>query len=465
MNYQENLENLLQMIKYKSKENKVILKFNNEYKFFPFQTREPERPKFDLGFKKIVSEFSRTINNLTMDEEFTTNILFTQTLSNEKIECRDEEDKKYLEALLKDYLIDSDNELNVVHPYLYKYVSPTHNLSNSGEKAIAQFFTDVFFRDVPEFKDYFNKKDEEEYSQYNVLINMIIDSLPELQEKEYGTKYIPKLDYITEVFENDMLFALENKDFLNKNIENIFAYYYFYYITQLSLKLFDKEYTLDQCEEVYCLLESESGSRNRKSYTNGYKKIKDKTSSLLYKVYTIDYINKLLATKGLVFAELIDYFAKLDDEEQKEFLRVFREFIKIYSKTLNIEEEKIMDINELNFEELFEKLYETFLEISDQSPSSRYSKIFDELGKKYFLKHRGPLGYLLNMSQEMLLTITSLCIKEDKIALKDLFKEYEKRGIFFDNSSKSEVENLLTKLNYIDKKSDSGEAQYVRRIL
>ena len=65
----------------------------------------------------------------------------------------------------------------------------------------------------------------------------------------------------------------------------------------------------------------------------------------------------------------------------------------------------------------------------------------------------------------MLLTITTLCVKEEKIKLKDLFERYEERGIYFDNTSKSEVVNLLTKLNYIDKKSDSGEAQYVRRLL
>ena len=65
----------------------------------------------------------------------------------------------------------------------------------------------------------------------------------------------------------------------------------------------------------------------------------------------------------------------------------------------------------------------------------------------------------------MLLTITALCVKDDKMKLKDLFKEYEKRGLFFDKTSKFAVEELLTKLNYIDKKSDSGEAQYVRKFL
>ena len=65
----------------------------------------------------------------------------------------------------------------------------------------------------------------------------------------------------------------------------------------------------------------------------------------------------------------------------------------------------------------------------------------------------------------MLLVITTLCVKDEKLKLKQLFNEYEKRGIYFDRYSKEEVVNFLTKLNLIDKKSDSGDAQYVKPVL
>ena len=54
---------------------------------------------------------------------------------------------------------------------------------------------------------------------------------------------------------------------------------------------------------------------------------------------------------------------------------------------------------------------------------------------------------------------------EEKIRLNDLYKEYEFRGIYLDNSSKEYLQEFFTKLNLIDKKSDSGDAQYVKRIL
>ena len=89
----------------------------------------------------------------------------------------------------------------------------------------------------------------------------------------------------------------------------------------------------------------------------------------------------------------------------------------------------------------------------------------EEFAKKYFLKRRGSYGYVLNMNRDMLLMITALCVKDRKIKLNHLFREYEKRGIFFDKYSKEEVVNFLTKLNLIDKKSDSGDAQYVKPVL
>ena len=87
------------------------------------------------------------------------------------------------------------------------------------------------------------------------------------------------------------------------------------------------------------------------------------------------------------------------------------------------------------------------------------------MAKKFFLKRRGSYGYILNLNRDILLIMTALCVKDKKIRLNQLFEEYEKRGLFFDRYSKEEIIKLLTKLNLIDKKSDSGDAQYVKPIL
>ena len=458
MDYQENLNNLLKIVRYKKDQNKITLKFNDEYKLFPFQTREPNRPKFDSGFKKIISEFSRINSSEDIGKEFNNENLIKEILSNDKIDIT-EEDYPYLEALIKDYLIDKDNELKIVHPCLYRYVSKTQDESNKGETDIAQFFNDVFFDDI-NIKEYFNSKDYEN-SAYTIISHLVIDNLPELKKKTIPPIYINKLEYVTKVFKDDINFALEHEDFLNKNIENIFWYYYFFYTTQLSLKIFNEENTLDKCEEMYYLIETEIASKNRKTVENGYKRIRNNNKSLLYKVYTLEYINKLLGTQGKIRPELINYFNQLDKKEQNEIIEILKQFIEIYNKTTENYEAVPYD----DFENLMIYFYKKLLEIKDQSPNSRFGSYFEDIGKKYFLKRGGRYGNILSLSQEMLLTITTLCVKEEKIKLKDLFERYEERGIYFDNTSKSEVVNLLNKLNYIDKKSDSGEAQYVRRLL
>lgn len=49
--------------------------------------------------------------------------------------------------------------------------------------------------------------------------------------------------------------------------------------------------------------------------------------------------------------------------------------------------------------------------------------------------------------------------------LNDVFGEFERRGVFLDNLSKDQAALYFEKLNLIEKKSDSGDAKYVKRIL
>ena len=112
------------------------------------------------------------------------------------------------------------------------------------------------------------------------------------------------------------------------------------------------------------------------------------------------------------------------------------------------------------------KIYQKDLEIGIRiQQHSGFSLNLENIGKKYFLKRRGQYGYALNITKDFLYLITALCVKEEKIKLNDLFKEYERRGLFFDRYSKEEIINLLNTWNLIDKKSDSGDAQYVKSIL
>ena len=73
---------------------------------------------------------------------------------------------------------------------------------------------------------------------------------------------------------------------------------------------------------------------------------------------------------------------------------------------------------------------------------------------------------MLNLSEKTLIFLTKICVKDlEVLRLNDVFKEFEHRGVFLDNLSKEQAALYFEKLNLIEKKSDSGDAKYVKRIL
>ena len=103
----------------------------------------------------------------------------------------------------------------------------------------------------------------------------------------------------------------------------------------------------------------------------------------------------------------------------------------------------------------------------DNAVNSRYEKAFEAFISKFYRKNGGSLGTILSLKLDQLLMLVAVSVGEssNRIELKQLWDEFEKRGVWLDHHSKEEVINTLDKLNYLDKKSDSGDAQYVKSIL
>ena len=464
MDYDENLQKLLKLINIKEENKKIVLKLRQNYKLLPFQNRD-DRPPYDQGLIKIIGEFSRIIQNYELNEDISPTIIINEINNNDKIKTF--ENEEHFKLFIKELLFENDKNISILHPTMYKYTSKTpqknkNSFPSRGEHQVALFFRDVFYQNNAELYDYFSKTDDIEN---NIIIKMIYESLPQLDNKEYKPMYIPKFKHIYELFKEDITFALKNKEFFDENLDNIFAYYYFYYSTQMTLKLFEFDSDLNKNEEIYYTLDNENINKNRRTVTKGYEFIKNNNEKLLFKMYTLDYINILLGTKGLLLSEIINHINNLNSSERQKFKEVFIEFIKIFisysHSNTKIESDDIKYLINTLYNEFTE--YENYKK--ESATRSRYPLTLEELGKHYFLKRRGRYRYVLNLKQDMILTITALCIKQDKIKLKSLFEEYEKRGIYLDYKSKKEVEKLLTKLNFIDKKSDSGDAQYVKSIL
>lgn len=453
MDYNSNLQELKDLMVF---DTKFYHNLKKGVMLIPFQSRTPNRPDYQKdGFKKIIAEFSRLLFDKSWNGSLSAEYLVEKFES--QIDCS-EEDKQYLKAFISDYLFSGD-EISLVSPYLFFYINLSDGNSKTGELDVAKFFRDVMFNDIPQIKDYFNYSGD--MSDENIILRLILENLPELDNKIIDKKYYPKLDNIRDIFKEDILFALQHEEFFSKNIENIFAYYYFFYVTQLSLKLFEPFESLNKIKEIYFLVDGERATNTRETIDHGFDLIKSNNNTLNNKIVLIDYVNILLGTEGLLLAELKNEVKKLSKQDYDEFIAVFKSFLEQY-----FEKRKWDFGGELSND--FDGLVDTFfncLNTRDPAINSRYLESLTGLADRYFLKNAGIHSKVLNIDQNMLLSITALCIRDDKIKLNSLFEEYNKRGLFFDKKSRIKIENILTKLDLIDKKSDSEDAQYVKRIL
>ena len=453
MDFSDNYNILLDYMNVDFEKKKVQHIFNRNSPFFPFKMNKG-RATFDNGFYNVFGEFSRILLDKRMKNNFSLNEIINDVTDND-IEI-EEGNEEYLTKLLKEYIFNEKNELKLLHPYLYLYIPLSLGKRSSGEKELALFLRDIFCLHNQNLIDFFKSN-----GSNHIIINLILDNAPELEDYKTEIKYSSKLSYINQVFTDDINFAIKNNQFFLDNMDNIFAYYYFFYISQLILKISKRLNCDDDVEELFYLLDWENASKNRKTLNNGYRFLKNETDNALSKVNLIFQLNTLLGTEFYLEKELQDYFNNLNQDNQQDCLRYLKKWICDYRSIRSLDEIQLSN----DYDKLVDSLLETLNESLQRKQVSLFTLNLEEIAKPYFLKRRGSYGYVLNINRDMLLMLTALCVKDNKIKLNQLFKEYEKRGIFLDKYSKVEVVNFLTKLNLIDKKSDSGDAQYVKPVL
>lgn len=257
---------------------------------------------------------------------------------------------------------------------------------------------------------------------------------------------------------NDLDFLLSHKDFALKYLDLFFAFYYFQYIMQTTLFL--DRLNVDNRAQLYktfFTLESEKLTSTRETNKSGFNLIKEIRDYTLVNEILLGYINHLIEDEEIYSFEDIKEMSSLKKE--------------IINNELKLVLEKYTEVKEKNdwIRESLEEnilLFKTWLrEDITKETKSRYYLSIEEIGDLYFLKRRGKLGKVLTLKKDMLILLTAIVVKDEKMIIKELFHQFEKRGVFLDRYSKEEILRLYEKMNILDKKSDSGEAKYVKPIL
>lgn len=451
-----------------------ILPYNTKYKKHKYKN---SIEKFDL----TVGNFSRLISCREITNNFIDDNWLDTTIKNVSA---DEEGTIFLKHFVKDIFFNK-NSFEFFHPLIYNYIGINEKVSSfetkNAQSADFNQKLSIFLYNIlidsedPEMKNLIEQVYQ--YQHQNILISLVIKALPPLRQTERQKKqsYKSCFDFVKSLFIEDFKFMLSDSNLFLNNFEIVLKYYYFFYVSQLSLKFRDQlSMNVTKPEPLYFTLEWESTGRSRTSYNSGWKYLSGAIQQLFSHANCLELLNHTTSNTGSYsYHELSEVVKNMSQTEIGELKKDLQSLIELYIKCVNDVEWRDFHRNEKYENEIYNAIYELFSRIDFQfNNSSRkemynyYMMWFEEFCKINFLKQRGQLGYTLNLSEEYLIVITKLCIKNnDKIRLKLLFNEYERRGIYFDKDSKKRIVQLFEKLNLIEKKSDSGDAQYVKFIL
>lgn len=447
---------------FKFKDNGLTHSQCNEFKLLPYSANEKNLvSKFD----GVVGAFSRTICNKELKSEFNS-IEFIENIVESVGEFEGDTSKETFRDIVKTMFIDKDNlvDFNIK---TINYIS-----SSKHEEKIAKFLCSILF--TGELRGVVEKHYDRDVD--NILHKLVLKALPELKEKNASIdEYKCYLPFVKDLFIKDFKFLLQDEELYKNSLKRFLEYYYMFYVSQLAMKLYQFEKAdLEKAEKLYFSLGWESVSKSRTSYTYGWEKLKVYVESLFSHAITLEFLNHHNLDEQLSYVELFQKFSEINEEEiENQIENLCNQYIDRRQDGIQWNEFNVKRGNSGN--KAFDKVYKLFEAIEYQfqgkaSTRSRandaYKNWFIKFFQENFGKRRGSLGYSLNLNEEDIILLTKICINNnEKLKLGVLFEEFEKRGISFDRDSQIKIIQLYEKLNLLEKKSDSGDAQYVRSIL
>lgn len=434
------------------------------FKLFPYKATTRKASPIVYELSDAVSGFFRNSLNISAEtlsfEELCMRI-------QDKIEIDDPDDVEVFKDIIRSFFFKEDNfQANNIGLYAYQTI-----VDNKSADRIADFLYCVLGLDD---EDKENIKRAEREHRFNVLEKMVVDSIETHEERALSDddRYFKVKRSIQQRFKEDFRFMLSSGMTSVDDFSNLLAFYYFYYVSQctLTLDLFGNG-SHNKLEKLYFALDWEKVSKNRQCCIEGWDKLANNISRMFSHAITLEILNQ--NDKPMMdyidFKELADSSADMDVEianEVKKAEQVYTSFIGDYKRFDAIGYIPGANLTDSAIRHLFECVLTQFNETDRKRASQFYSEKFSEFCKYRFVKNRKKSGLVLNLTERDIIFLTKLALRDmEKIRLNEMYAQYELRGVYLDSTSKSLLQEFFTKLNLIDKKSDSGDAQYVKRIL
>lgn len=439
-------------------------KADNQFKLFPYKASGKTQAPIVTELEDIVRGFFREALNKKTEpidyEDLCASLVAEVEIEEEDVEC-------FRDLIQSLFFVGNDFVANNLG--LYPYQTLTNNKSADN---LTKFLFSVFGINEADCKAIEKAKDQ---YRFNVLEDMIIKVIEEKKvsdAEESPPYYCIKTD-IQEKFRNDFYFLLESGMTSLEDMANLFAIYYFFYVSQTCIIL-DHFCSGKRDDEVkfYYALDWEKVSKNRLCCIEGWDKLQDSVSHMFSHAITLEILNQTIDQQMcdyIIFGEWAcedkDVDIKIATQVEKAE-RIYCSYVGDYKEFDKISFQQGTTKTEKAIRHLYKCVEEQFLGTGRKRANQFYNEKFSEFCKSRWIKNRKKSGLVLNLTERDIIFLTKICLRNaDKIRLNDLYKEYEYRGIYLDNTSKEYLQQFFTKLNLIDKKSDSGDAQYVKRIL
>ena len=454
-------------------------------KLFPFATDKKYLPDSDPDFKSfngITGEFFRACMEMQFNKTPTRSDLMNAVVG--KVNTQH---KVPLKNTVQTLIYSDTDELCLFNADILPHLSLKSD--NPKLRAIQEFIVNLLIDDDVKaiIKNSKGKKHE------NILYNLVIERLDALSEKterddEYTGYYQGALAIrIRTLFKEDLKNLSQLEEFYVANVSHLIKYYYFHYITQLSLRLADFFDTSREMHPVFFTLTWEKLSRSRLALEHGWKKLETSATTLFAHANTLELLNTIDFGKAFLhiqapftYREITIAVGTMTEDEEKNFAFVVNQLITRYQSKLDFKWEVFDDSYVMPDDEIYQKYHSLNLihrlysmvkyQFENSGRSGAYADFsvwYKAFVKANYFKLRGNLGGSLKIDRDLLLLITELAIMStgnDKILVNALWTAFEKRGIFLDEKSRREIFTFFEKSNILEKKSDSGDAQYVKRL-
>ncbi|MDD3138001.1 MAG: DNA phosphorothioation-dependent restriction protein DptG [Lachnospiraceae bacterium] len=437
---------------------------DNKFKLFPYKASGKAQAPVVTDLEDVVSGFFKeALNKKTDPIDFED--LCSAILDEIEVDC---EDLEYFKDMLQSIFFEGDNFV-ATNLGLYPYQIATNNKSADN---LAHFLFSVFGVNKKDCDAIITAKNK---YHFNVLEDMVIKTIEtkKVSEAEKRQPYFSIKTDIQDRFRKDFYFMLESGMTSLEDISNLFAIYYFYYVSQICIIL-DHYCSGERDGEVnlYYALDWEKVSKNRMCCIEGWEKLQGSISHMFSHAITLEILNQTTETEmcdyislGIMAEESQELDEKIAGEVAKaevtycSYVGDYKDFDKIAYQQGSTETEKAI-------RHLYRCVEAQFMNTERKRANQFYNEKFSDFCKSRWVKNRKKSGLVLNLTERDVIFLTKICLRdEEKIRLNELYKEYEYRGIYLDSTSKEYLQDFFTKLNLIDKKSDSGDAQYVKRIL